>query len=186
MPQSDFKKEPTHARLKRIWFENYGNWLLATGLVVSLLAWSVGYFELYPEITAVRRTNTPSLMATGRTLVVHITGCQSDEGQIVAMLYDAEHFSADSTAIRVELLAIENGKATWPIHNLQFGSYIVLAFQDLDGDEQLDLGIERQGISRRAAAPHPLAPASDATPAAFEAAFHFNQDGEEVTVELKG
>lgn len=185
MPSSDFKKEPSTVRLRRIWHENKGNWLLVTGVVVSLLAWSIGYFDLIPEITAIRHTaQPPTLLATGRTLIVHITGCESDEGQVVAMLYEAEHFTAESVAARVELLRIENRQALWPIHNLQFGNYIVLAFHDLNADEQFDPKTERQGISRRPSQPHPLAPDAALSPTS-EAAFTFNDDKEEITVQLE-
>ena len=184
MPFTDFKKEPTAARAKRIWLENKGNWLLATGVIVSILAWTVGYFDLIPDITAVRRPSTQPLLATGRSLIVRVTGCESDAGQVVAMLYDAEHFAADSVPIRVELLRIEKQQAVWPIHNLHFGTYVVLAFHDVNGDEQFNAETERQGISHREAKPHPLIPSSALTPN-FEAAFEFDEDKEEVIVELR-
>lgn len=181
MVQHDFKREPEGARLARAWNENRGNWLLATGVIVSLIAWAVGYFRLIPDVTAPRlRTSIPSLMTTGNTLVVKITGCQSDEGQVVGMLYAGESFSEAATALRVELLRIEDRQAVWHIHNLPFGAYAVVAFHDLNSDESLQGGIERQGPVGRngqGAAGKPLTYA--------DLIFQFKEDQQEVLIQLQ-
>jgi hypothetical protein len=183
MPQHDFKKERQGVRLARVWRENKGNWLLATGLIVSLLAWAVGYFDLIPTITASSsgaRPTVPGFMATGNTLIVHVTGCESDEGQVVAMLYAGKSFNKASTPLRVELLPIEEGEASWQIHNLPFGSYAVVAFHDANFDEVLQAGIERQGpIGRSGKGPGGKALSYS------DLVFPFTTDGEEILIQLE-
>lgn len=181
MPQSDFKREPEVARLGRVWRENRGNWLLAAGVIVSLLAWAVGYFDLIPTITTrASRPSPPLLMTTGKTLIVRITGCESDEGQVVAMLYSGSNFNESATAMRVELLKIQDGQAVWPVHNLPFGRYAVVAFHDVNGDEVLQPGVERQGPVGRAGPQ-----ADDERLTYSDLIFQFTQDQQEVLIELR-
>ena len=183
MPPNDFKQRSSSERFKQIWIENKGNWLVATGLVVSILAWSIGYFDLIPEVTAVRRSGTLSLLATGKSLIVRIAGCASDEGRVVAMLYDAENFSANSVATRIVALPIEHRAASWSIHNLQFGVYVVFAFHDVDDNEVLDPQKERQGFSRHPTDTDPLVTLDQ--PALSQFAFRFDEDDEEIVVQLQ-
>jgi len=183
MPYHDFKKEPEVARLSRVWRENKGNWLLVTGVIVGLLACVIGYFDLIPNITATSTNNKPSppgFMATGTTLVVHIAGCESDQGQVVAMLYSGVSFDESSTAMRVELLKIHNREAVWAIHNLPLGPYAIVAFHDVNSDDVLQAGIERQGpIGRSGKGP------TDKPLTYSDLVFQFDQDRQEVRIELR-
>lgn len=183
MPTKDFKKEPTLDRLKRIWNENHGNWLLATCVVVSILGWSIGYFDLIPEVTAVKRPSNPSLLATGRSLIVTVVGCQSDEGQVVTMLYNADQFGPESVPIRADMLPVEDQQSVWSIHNLQFGAYVVFAFHDVNSDDELTPATERQGFSRRSDASDPLVAGHQLSDLS-EAAFLFNKNKDEIVVQL--
>lgn len=182
MPHHDFKKEPEGIRLARAWRENKGNWLLATGLIVSLLAWAVGYFDLIPNITASGgiKPSVPGFMVTGNTLIVRITGCESDEGQVVAMLYAGESFNESATAIRIEFLSIEDRQAEWRVHNLPFGEYAIVAFHDANSDETLQAGIERQGpIGRSGKGP-------GGKPLSYsDLVFRFSEDQQEVLIPLR-
>lgn len=181
MSQSDFKREPEAARLARVWRENKGNWLLATGVIVSVLAWAVGYFNLIPDITAgPSKLSSPSLIATGNTLIVRVTGCESDQGQVVAMLYAGESFNESATAMRVELLEIQDQEAIWRAHNLPLGSYAVVAFHDVNSDETLQPGIERQGPVGRSGQ------RADGKPLTYaDLIFKFAQDQQEVLIQLR-
>lgn len=181
MPHNEFKREPETARLARVWQENKGNWLVATGLVVSLLAWAVGYFDLIPHISAgPSKNSSASLMATGHTLIVRVTGCESDQGQVVAMLYAGETFGESATALRVELLKIRDQTAVWHNHNLPFGSYAVVAFHDVNSDEMLQPGVERQGPLTR------LGPHADDEPLTYsDMIFQFAHDQQKVAIELR-
>ena len=188
MPTSDFKREPMLRRIKSIWNENNGNWLLVTSLAVSLLAWSVGYFDLIPEISTRGPSNAassgPFLIAAGRTLNVKVIGCESDEGTVVAMLFAADRFDVNSVPLRVETLEIKQLQATWAIHNLTYGAYVVVAFHDLNGDDQFNPDSERQGFSRRSGSLR-SATTDGRTVEVSDAAFNFDQDQQEVVVELK-
>lgn len=183
MPQIDFKKHADPTRWQKIWHENYGNWLLSIGLVVSVVAWSVGYFDLIPEVTANPRGNVSSILATGSTLLVRVTGSPSDQGKVVVMLYHAENFNSDSVALRVEALEISNREALWRVHNIRFGRYIVIAFHDVDANEQFARGVERQGISVRAVDPDPES--AERRHTLSDGVFSFSKDRLIVEVELK-
>ena len=147
MTLSQFKPEPISKQIRRVWRENRGNWLLAVGLLVSLLAWLVGYFNLIPEIEAVDHPNLGTTLIGGSTLTVDIVGCESDKGKVIAMLYDGRGFNDSSIPLRMQSLTIEDQRAHWDVHNLSYGSYAVYAFQDLDNNEVVDPKSERQGIS---------------------------------------
>ena len=147
MPQTSYKPDPLSKQIRRIWRENGGNWLLAVAVLVSMLAWLVGYFDLIPVIETVDQPNFASPLLGGATLMVDISGCASDEGKVVAMLYDGRGFNDSSVPLRMEALPIAEGRAHWDVHNLSYGSYAIYAFQDLDGNEIVDPKKERQGIS---------------------------------------
>lgn len=147
MPYIDNKKETLAKQIRRVWSENRGNWLLAVGILVSLLGWLVGYFNLIPEIDAVDRPSQGTMLVGGNTLTVDITGCPSDDGKVVAMLYDGRGFNDASISLRMIALDIVDGSAHWELHDLSYGAYAVYAFHDLDGNELVDPKKERQGIS---------------------------------------
>ena len=185
---SDFKREPVLRRLRTIWVENKGNWLLATVLIVSLLGWSVGYFDLIPDIRAKSRSSanysSQNLLATGRTLIVKVTGCASNEGRVVGMIFNAESFDADAVPLRVQTHDIVQLHATWTIHNLQFGSYIAFAFHDVNGDDRLTPDTERQGLSRLPQSASAVSE-EEKTTGRSAAVFEFDEDKEEVIIELR-
>ncbi len=147
MPHTEYKPEPLTRQIGRLWRDNRGNWLLAVGLLVSLLGWLVGYFDMIPEIEAVDTPNFTTTLIGGNTLTVEISDCASDDGKVIAMLYDGRGFSESSISLRMEELPIVDRKARWEIHNLSYGTYAVYAFQDLDGNEIVDPKVERQGVS---------------------------------------
>jgi uncharacterized protein (DUF2141 family) len=184
MPRPDFKKEPALEHLLRIWKENRGNWLVATGILVSLLAWAVGYFDLIPEITASKRPNMPSLVLSGKTLMVHVVGCSSNEGQVIAMLYNGDSFNENSVPLRIETLNIHEQNALWLVHNLSYGHYAVYAFHDVDANDMVDPARERQGLSVGTAAQSDEARSDNAPVDYSEAAFEFTLGKHEVTVNL--
>lgn len=179
MPNSERKPESLIKQISRVWHENRGNWLLGVGLLVSLLGWLVGYLNLIPEIEAVDRPIAGSLLIGGNTLTVDIVGCVSDEGKVIAMLYDGRGFSDSSISLRMEALDISKGHARWEIHNLGYGSYAVYAFQDLDGNEIVDPKTERQGIS---ITPGPPPRSTDFNYA--NAAFDFSPQQKSIQLEL--
>ncbi|MCC6510467.1 MAG: DUF2141 domain-containing protein [Pirellulaceae bacterium] len=146
MPSTEFKQEPVWHQMLRVWRENRGNWLLLTGLLVSVLAWAIGYFRLIPEVT-VRRPSSPTYTLGVKALTVEITGCKSDQGRVIAMLYDAESFNETSVALRMEELEIVDQQAQWVIHNLPYARYAIYAFQDLDSNDTVDPTTEPQGLS---------------------------------------
>ncbi len=180
MPNKEFKPESYPQLMRRAWRENRGNWLLTVGLVVSVLASIVGYFDLIPHIEAVDLPNTNVAVSGGNTLIVEISGCASDEGKVVAMLYDGRTFKDSSVPLRMEALEIREGVAIWRVHNLSFGSYAVYAFQDLDNNEVVDPTKERQGVSLNTDTPQ--------GPSGFNyaaAAFDFSPNQKSVAVELR-
>lgn len=185
MQPLDFKNAPSLKQLIHAWQENYGNWLLAIGLAVSLLTWSIGYFDMIPEIRAVRRPSRAAPVFNGRSLMVHVVDCASDEGKVVAMLYNGDGFDETSIPLRVESLPIDKQNAFWSIHNLPFGRYAVYAFHDVDGDDTVDPARERQGLSFRTDPESENdASASPATPYS-KAVFDFEPDRRDVTIQLR-
>ncbi len=129
MPYSDLKPENASVPFGRVWRENRGNWLLAVGIAASLLGCLVGYFNLIPEIEAIDVPNSPATFVSGNTLTVDISGCASDEGKVIAMLYDGRGFNDSSVPLRLEALEISHKQARWEIHNISYGSYAVYAFK---------------------------------------------------------
>lgn len=185
MPRLEFKKEPALLQMQRVWKENRGNWLLAISVGICLSTCAVGYLDLIPEITATKRLGRPSTVLGGRSLLVHVVGCASNEGQVVAMLYEGESFDEDSLPIRIETLHIEEEKAVWSIHNVPYGRYAVYAFHDIDGNDQVKPGHELQGLSID---PKPYARAARDRSSKIDyshAAFDFTASRQEVTVELQ-
>lgn len=184
MPRIEFNKEPALRQMHRAWGENRGSWLVAIGVAIGLLACAVGYLDLIPEITITRRTGKASLVLGGRSLLVHFVGCASDEGQVVAMLYDGESFNEDSVPIRIDTLRIEEQSATWSIHNLPHGRYAVYAFHDIDANDLVNPGQEPQGLS---VDPKRLTEPASVSSSAIDyshAAFDFTVNQQVVTVEL--
>lgn len=180
MSQPQRKTKPLIQQVRRIWRENRGNWLMGVAVLVSLLGCLIGYFDLIPVIDTVDSPNLSSPLIGGATLVVEISGSASDEGQVVAMLYDGRGFNESSVPLRMETLPITDGRARWDVHNLSYGTYAVYAFQDLDDNEIVDPKKERQGISLT----QPLPPeSSDFNYAA--AAFEFMPQQKIVHVELR-
>ena len=180
MPRSQYKTESLFQQVRRIWRENRGNWLLGVALLVSLFGCLVGYFDLIPVIETVDGPNSVSPLIGGSTLIVEISGCESDEGKVVAMLYDGRGFNDSSIPLRLEALPISDGRARWNIHNLSYGSYAIYAFQDLDDNEVVDPKKERQGISLK----QPLPPESTGFNYAA-AAFDFMPQQKIIHVELR-
>ncbi len=146
MAKEDSRNEFALSLLQRAWQENHGNFLLVVGIIVSVLAWTIGYFQLIPDIRATSRPYSQSIFSTGHTLLVLVDNCASDEGHVMAMLYDAQGFNETATPLRIEELQIQLGQAEWRVHNLPYGNYVVLAFHDENGNDQIDVG-ERQGLS---------------------------------------
>lgn len=146
MPGMDFKRESLLTQSKRIWRENHGNWLLVTGLAVSAMAWVMGFYGLIPEISEARRQYPASGMP-GKSLMVVITGCRSDAGQVVARLYDADSFGKDVEPLRSDALEIHRRAANWSIQNLPYGKYAAYAFQDIDGNGMCSPDLEPQGMT---------------------------------------
>lgn len=180
MPNYDFKPEPLVKQFRRVWRENRGNWLLCVGILVSLMGCLVGYFDLIPEIEAVDRPNFGSTLIGGKTLMVEITGCASDEGQVIVMLYDGRGFTDSSVPLRLESVPINDQRALWDVHNLSYGSYAVYAFQDLDGNDVVDPQTEPQGISIQ------VEPPQGSTVFKYaDAAFDFSPEQKSVRVELR-
>ena len=187
MVSKDLKTESAFAQGIRVWRENKGNWLLATAVVVAFLAGVVGYFDLMPVITATARSSPQSVLATGNTLTAQITGCISDEGNVVAMLYEAETFGESATPVRMGSVPIGGQQAVWKTHNLGYGNYVIFAFQDINEDGQLGPG-EPQGISQNpkaTSAPIPASTAAPDSPTDQPRTFVFSAEQSVVVVQLR-
>lgn len=85
------------------------------------------------------------------TLEVTVTGFDTEDGRLAIALFASEHdYSNQINAVRRAWLSIENGESRWTIENLAEGDYALIAFQDLNGNEQIDmrvLGMPREPVA---------------------------------------
>ena len=73
------------------------------------------------------------------TLTVEILGLESDKGSVAVALFDsAESFDRRTAAVASEVLAPQEGRATWSVTDLPAGIYAVAVFHDLNENGELD------------------------------------------------
>ncbi|MFO1062579.1 MAG: DUF2141 domain-containing protein [Pirellulales bacterium] len=177
--------------LKKSWGGNHGNLLVGMACCVMLLAWSVGYFQLIPEITITDSSNQPRVgpKPTSAVLNIEITGFVSKNGLCSIALHDLNGTATPALPIRNVALEITDENVLWSVSNLPFGKYAVIAFQDTNKDGILSLAPgdagEPRGISGSRDAKSPADDRSDPAKNLLEAAsFEFSQNGQRVLIEL--
>jgi uncharacterized protein (DUF2141 family) len=69
--------------------------------------------------------------SSGGTLIVHVQGLKSSEGNLRFVLFDSEE-NYLKLPVRADIVAIENRKGVWVLENLPHGVYAVLVHHDID------------------------------------------------------
>jgi len=76
------------------------------------------------------------------TLEVTVTGFESEAGLLaIALFANADDYATQTNAIRRAWLAIDDGQSHWVVEDLPEGDYALIAYQDLNGNEQIDMRI---------------------------------------------
>lgn len=74
------------------------------------------------------------------TLEVTVTGFESAGGRLaIALFATAEDYWSRTNAVRRAWLDIEDGRSRWTVEHLPEGEYALIAYQDLNGNEQIDM-----------------------------------------------
>ena len=72
-------------------------------------------------------------------LVVHVTGLGSSKAPVRIAVYNSEKTWLQLPSARyITILDIESGQVDWTIEDVAAGEYAVAAFQDRNGDGELD------------------------------------------------
>jgi len=86
--------------------------------------------------------------ASTAQLVVHVTGLGSSKAPVRIAVYNSEKTWLQLPEARyITILDVESGQADWKIENVAGGEYAVAAFQDRNGDGELDrnfLGLPKE------------------------------------------
>jgi uncharacterized protein (DUF2141 family) len=74
------------------------------------------------------------------TLEVTVTGFESSAGRLaIALFANADDYETQQNAVRRAWLPITEHGSFWRIQNLPHGEYALVAYQDLNGNEQIDM-----------------------------------------------
>ena len=123
----------------------------------------------------------PTLSCAG-DLTVKITQVRSDQGSVLAALYDSEASYMQLPAARASFkVKATRGELTYVFHNLPAGRYALSAFHDENGNGQLDrnlLGMPKEGYGFSNARSAGALPFS-------KAAFDFDGTAGSITIELR-
>jgi uncharacterized protein (DUF2141 family) len=105
---------------------------------------SVRLFE-----TATRATLATGIDRMTNRLIVEVEGLRSDDGRVVAALYDRPQEFPNGASCRAAKVAIAHRSATMTFDDLAPGAYAVGLFHDENGNDKLDknfLGIPKEGV----------------------------------------
>jgi uncharacterized protein (DUF2141 family) len=97
-----------------------------------------------------------AVAAISGTLEVRITGFKSEQGRLaIALFANAEDYAIQENAVRRAWLDIANGVSIWRVQDLPEGEYALIAYQDENGNEQIDMRVfgmpkEPVGVSNNA------------------------------------
>lgn len=89
-------------------------------------------------------------------LQVRITGLDSTGGALAIALFDnAADYESQSNAVRRAWLDVSGAEAIWEIESLAAGEYALIAYQDMNGNREIDfrvLGMPKEpvGVSNNA------------------------------------
>ena len=76
------------------------------------------------------------------TLEVTVISSNTEHGEIaIALFANAHDYSTQSNAVRRAWLPVENGRSRWTIASLPVGEYALIAYQDLNGNRQIDMRV---------------------------------------------
>lgn len=65
---------------------------------------------------------------------------RKDTGRLAIALFDtAEDYATQTNAVRRAWLGIDDGRSRWTVEDLPEGEYALIAYQDLNGNEQIDM-----------------------------------------------
>ena len=68
-----------------------------------------------------------------------LLGLESDEGSVVLAVFDSlENFDQRTGAVASQIVAPQDGRATWSVADLPVGVYAVAVFHDLNDNGELD------------------------------------------------
>jgi uncharacterized protein (DUF2141 family) len=74
------------------------------------------------------------------TLEVRVTGFKTDAGRLaIALFANEEDYATQSNAVRRAWIEIENGESRWEVGDLPEGSYALIAYQDVNGNQKIDM-----------------------------------------------
>ena len=114
-------------------------------------------FAAFPLTIASASADEPELASQeSATLEVRITGFDSPEGRLaVALFATSADYETQENAVQRAWLDIDSAGTVWTAANLSPGEYAVIVYQDVNGNEQIDLRIlgmpkEPVGVSNNA------------------------------------
>lgn len=133
--------------------------------------------------TAVLAVTAPAFAETGK-LVITLSGCKSDKGSVMLVVYDSKDtFTKTELARANAKVSVSSGTARAEIADLPAGTYTVSAYHDENGNGKLDtnfLGMPKEsyGFSNDAR--------GKAGPPEWEAAaFSFSGGTQTISIRLK-
>ncbi len=146
MAKEDSRNEFALSLLQRAWQENHGNFLLVVGIIVSVLAWTIGYFQLIPDIRATSRPYSQSIFSTG----IHYWSWSTIVPPTKGTLWRCFTMHKASTKQQRRCaskncrfsLARQSGEST----TCRMATMLCWLFTMRNGNDQIDVG-ERQGLS---------------------------------------
>jgi uncharacterized protein (DUF2141 family) len=127
-----------------IWRNNNGTFLFVCGLAVVSIMSVLWRFDMIPEIGPSLRASP--MMIGGRTtavptiLVVSITSEDAPDAEVLMQIFSAIGIGSELTSpLESRTTTLQDGLSEFVITGLSRGTYAGLAFEDTNGNGQVDL-----------------------------------------------
>jgi len=75
---------------------------------------------------------------SGTTLVVNISGIESDQGQFIVSIWPNEQAWNDKQPLNRDAVPVVNGGGVWRGENLAAGTYAVTVYHDKNSNKKMD------------------------------------------------